>query len=214
MKVFAIVFDVDDVLIQSSDIIHERYVKVADELGLKPPTKEQHKQLLGRPIEEFNSALWPNADPDVILKTEEKYYSYKTIPAVSGAVDAIKQLKHKYRLSIVTGKPPATATPNLKDAGFDLEDFEFIQTAADTTEHKPDPRVFDKTLRMLGMPPDVVLYVGDALNDFESARDAGLQFVAVLSGWYTREEFEAAGCENIINSVAELPSFLLDDALK
>ncbi len=208
MKIFAIVFDVDDVLIQSSDIIHERYVMVANELGLKSPTKEQHKQLLGRPIEEFNSTLWPDADPNVVLKTEEKYYNYKKIPAVPGAVDVVKQLKHKYRLSIVTGKPPETATPNLKDAGFDIGDFEFIQTAADSEYHKPDPRVFDKTLRMLGMPPDAVLYVGDALNDFESARDAGMQFVAVLSGWYTREEFEAAGCENIIGSVAELPSFL------
>ena len=76
---------------------------------------------------------------------------------------------------------------------------------------KPDPRAFDVLKPHLGeFNREEVLYVGDHLGDMQAAHGAGLKFVAVLTGYFTRKEFLAQGLggENIIEDVSKLPEWL------
>ena len=101
----------------------------------------------------------------------------------------------------------------IDSGGLDVESFVVICAGDENPYHKPDPRVFDCAMGELerrGITRAQVLYVGDDTTDLIAARDAGLQFVGVLTGFRTADNFVAAGLEaqHVIPSVAELPAYL------
>jgi FMN phosphatase YigB (HAD superfamily) len=56
--------------------------------------------------------------------------------------------------------------------------------------HKPDPRAFSQPLKDFSVTPQETVYIGDSISDGESAKGAGIHFIALLeSGLRTREDF-------------------------
>jgi phosphoglycolate phosphatase-like HAD superfamily hydrolase len=93
---------------------------------------------------------------------------------------------------------------------FPVENFFYIQTAADTLVHKPDPRVFEPTLKKLqteNVDRSEVLYVGDGLRDFLAARDAGLRFVGITHGTTSKAAFTEAGAD-AVDTLTEVITFI------
>lgn len=56
---------------------------------------------------------------------------------------------------------------------------------------KPSPRAMIDFAEMLGVKPAELLYLGDNVTDFHSARDAGSMFIGVLSGSATEDTWES-----------------------
>lgn len=56
---------------------------------------------------------------------------------------------------------------------------------------KPSPVAMRDFARELDVKPEEILYLGDNVTDYFSARDAGATFVGVLSGTCTREDWLA-----------------------
>jgi len=73
------------------------------------------------------------------------------------------------------------------------------------THHKPNPEGLLLALSRLGAQKQNVLYIGDALVDAEAARQAGIDFLAVLTGTVSRETFEV---ENFLHSIGNLNQLL------
>ena len=67
-------------------------------------------------------------------------------------------------------------------------------------------------LERLGVSRHEALYVGDTVIDAETARRAGVPFVAVTSGFTSQEAFGDYPAAAILGGVAELPALLLDEA--
>ena len=86
--------------------------------------------------------------------------------------------------------------------------FDHVQTIDDWPHRKPDPRVFDRVLGLLGVSSTDTVYIGDEIKDYEAARSAGMLFIGVETGMSTREEFKERGAF----SVSTLPDAL--DVLK
>ncbi len=130
-------------------------------------------------------------------------------PPINGAVDTIKKLKElDFKLGIITGKIMFFAEKHLREAGFDIKWFDAISTVETTKKHKPDPEPLLYVMDKLNVKPEETLYVGDAISDYECAKNAKVEYIAVLTGCLNREELEKLGVKNIISSVAELPKFL------
>lgn len=56
--------------------------------------------------------------------------------------------------------------------------FEFVVVSASVGHSKPSGRIFEEALRLLDMPAEAVLHVGDSLkDDYDGARAAGLPSV-------------------------------------
>jgi phosphoglycolate phosphatase len=73
---------------------------------------------------------------------------------------------------------------------------------------KPDPRGLLSALEALDTAPADGLYVGDTIIDAQTAANAGVPFIAVLSGATGRDEFAELVPLAIIESVAGLPAAL------
>jgi phosphoglycolate phosphatase-like HAD superfamily hydrolase len=99
-------------------------------------------------------------------------------------------------VGVVTSILGFLAKSDLIRYGFPVDKFFILQGSDDEPVHKPDPQVFDKALDLLrrkNIPASQTVYVGDALIDYYAARDAGLGFIGIATGFVTKTQFEAAG---------------------
>lgn len=78
----------------------------------------------------------------------------------------------------------------------------------DVSKPKPDPEQLFLLAKLLGIDVSQIVVVGDTLMDFQFAKNAGVRFVGVLTGFATEDVFRSAGCSVILSSVAQLPEFL------
>jgi phosphoglycolate phosphatase-like HAD superfamily hydrolase len=86
------------------------------------------------------------------------------------------------------------------------DEFFLLQGSDDEPAHKPDPRVFDRALELLkskNISRTQVMYVGDALMDYYAARDAGIGFMGIATGFVSQEQFGTEDAE-AVRSLAAL----------
>jgi len=209
MKIKAIIFDIDGVLIDSVKITVEIYQKTAKKLGLRIPPSKEVLDLLGKPLEEMERILWPNTNHELYIKEYRKLLMSSLFPPIDEAVDAVKKLKKlDFKLGIITGKIMFFCKKHLEEVGFDIKWFDAISTVETTKRHKPHPDPLLHVMNKLNVKPEETLYVGDAISDYGCAKNAKVEYVAVLTGCLNREELKKLGVKNIINSVSDLPEFL------
>jgi phosphoglycolate phosphatase len=79
----------------------------------------------------------------------------------------------------------------------------------DVSKPKPNPEGLLKICRKLRDPPAKSLYVGDTLTDAETARRAGIPFIAVLSGVTPQENFSEYHVYKIITNLNQLPNIIV-----
>lgn len=120
-----------------------------------------------------------------------------------GARDAIDDLLSlKVRVACVSNSD-GRAEQHLVDTGT-REGLEFVVDSQLVGVEKPDPGIFTIALEKLGLPPELVLYVGDIRGvDEVGSRAAGLHFVLIdPSG-----EYAAPGSPRIA-TISELPRYV------
>lgn len=74
----------------------------------------------------------------------------------------------------------------------------------DVKNPKPDPEGMKLLMERLKVSPEEILYVGDSLVDAETAKAAGVDFVAVLTGTTEAEEFAGYPCKEILSTAAQI----------
>ena len=74
---------------------------------------------------------------------------------------------------------------------------------------KPHPDTLLDAVRKLGVPLDQCVYVGDSEVDIETARNAGMDEIAVTWGFRDEEELLEAGAEILVHSMQELKERIL-----
>jgi len=203
-RIKAILFDLDDTLIASGKAIISHHLKIAAILGLKQHTYDEVGRTIGIPWEGVLKKLWPDVDTEEFKKTYRANYKEHEIKLMPGAYSLLKNLKQNFILGLVTSRDKDSALRYAKDLKI-YNYFNYFVTA-DHEFTKPDPRVFESTLTDLkakGIKKEEVMFIGDSIVDFQSAKSANLNFTAVLTGMYSKEEFEKLGAKTI-NSIAEL----------
>jgi len=80
--------------------------------------------------------------------------------------------------------------------------------SGDTLRKKPHPEPLRLALRQLELDSSVCIYVGDAPQDVEMARRAGVRAIGVLGPFPTERRLRAAKPEFLIGSLQELPDVL------
>ena len=195
----AVVFDVDGVLIDNSSLIIEIFQEDARRAGLPIPSVEEIIAIFGLPWEEMiETLLGKDKRYKQIHRDVWSKYAQQTILA-SDIKEMLEVLK--YKKGIVTSKPRESL---IRHMGEYLKYFDSIITVEDTIKHKPDPDPLLKAIDQLDVKPEEVVYVGDHWRDYEMAKNAGTDFIGILSGALTKEEFEKIGVTKIVSSLKEI----------
>lgn len=128
-----------------------------------------------------------------------------------GAEELLKELKHHgVLMQIVTSSSRELIIQDLDILSM-TNYFAEIYGQDETGYHKPDPRVLHiviRDLKRLGHEIVDAVFIGDSVRDYRVASGNQIEFIAVLSGLETRQDFLDAGVapSRIIATLSELLS--------
>lgn len=134
-------------------------------------------------------------------------YASESPALLPGARSVLRRLRVKYKLGIVTAGSRPRVRKQIRYFQF-KEHFSVCVYSEDTPKKKPHPAPIELALRRLGAAPEECVYVGDAPEDIEMARRAGVHAVGVLGPFPTAERIRAANPDALLSSIRELPQYL------
>jgi HAD superfamily hydrolase (TIGR01509 family) len=124
-----------------------------------------------------------------------------------GARAALRTLKRKFVLGLVTSGSGGRVRRQLREFGLS-ECFRVRICGEDAPHRKPHPAPLMQALKRLRASPDECVYVGDAPEDIEMARRAGVRAIGVLGPFPTAARLRAARPDLLLDSVRDLPGYL------
>src|SRR3989338_17626 len=207
-----ICFDLDNTLILS-DRTHVRAYNYALKKMRYPLWKHTKLvKLFGRPKFEIAKILTSGKSPEEaysLLKLHHEYLkkkSYKYAKKVEGVDDALKRLKKKYTLVVVSNTRHRDIDYLLKGSRLDSGHFRLIIGSDEVKHSKPYPDEIIKVEKLLHHKPEYM--IGDSIYDMMAARHAKIKAIGVLTGHYSKNSLSDYSPVAVLKSVADLPKFL------
>jgi phosphoglycolate phosphatase len=130
--------------------------------------------------------------------------------AIEGALGCLRSLQERgIKIGLLTRGSRAYAEAALHHAGIDIP-FNAMVCRDDHPEEeaKPNGKALERTMALMEVRPQECLLVGDHAMDMECAASASVHFLGVLTGSFTRADWERYGCRSIIGSVGDLIGYL------
>ncbi len=207
-----LVFDLDGTLIDGYDAIGDALAYAMEKFGLPPLPSEQVRVMVGHGIEKLlENAVGKERAAEGVRLFRERY------PHV--AVEKSRLLPDvREVLAVLAGRGHAMAVASNKPARFSRLILEALGAARffaaiagpdEATPTKPDPTMLRRLMSAAGESPETTLAVGDMEVDSEFARSAGCRVVLIPSGSRAREHLSGVDADALLDSLAELPAWLL-----
>ncbi|TAL47754.1 HAD family hydrolase [archaeon] len=199
----AVLFDVDGVLLDSDEKILDAFEKVGEVLNLKSPGRDFFRKRFGIPSEE----IIPNAygsSPEAIRLFKELDENMQ-VDIVDGVEEVLGSIKVKK--GIVSTKDMKLIK---KFLGGLIGKFDVVISGDDTEKHKPNPEPLLLACERLNVDSKDIVYIGDAMSDYQMAKNARAKFIGFVNGGATDDEFREAGAETIVHSMKELQNKLTE----
>jgi phosphoglycolate phosphatase len=211
MALQAILFDFDYTLADSSQGAIDCIGYALRGLGLPPVSDEAVRRTIGLSLADTLVTL-AGPQPAEVSKRFARLFVERADQVMAdmtvllpGVREVVTRLRERgLALGIVSTKYRYRIEAILRQEGL-LAPFAAIVGGEDVTAHKPDPESLRLALDRLGVGQEEALYVGDSIVDVETARRAGVSFVAVLSGTKPREAFLEYPIYAVIDMLEELP---------
>jgi phosphoglycolate phosphatase-like HAD superfamily hydrolase len=202
---WAFICDFDDTLIAA----RRTYMPVmVDALSRFGYCCQGLEEAWGRPFEEVVETVAPGLDFKRFLDSYTTIVERTSPCWLPGALHFLSGAKERgLPLFILTASSGHLIRVILEKAGI-MDAVTDIWGSEHTTFHKPDGRVFRPCvarLTSMGVPVSDAVYIGDDITDWEAAKDAGIPFVAVLTGRTPGSRFQDHGLskslifDNILN---------------
>jgi len=214
-KIDTVVFDFDGTLVDTNEAILESWQYAARELLGHEFSYDTLKATLGEPILCSVAYLFPELDPDLVVKTYRVFHHehFETmIKLFPGVHEMLGSLQAKgYKLGLVTNRMRRTTEIGLKQ--FDiLKYFDAVVTVGEAPKDKPAPEHIWFALDKLGSSPDGAILVGDSQNDIIGGHNAGLISARVSWAVATDDGYgeKAAEPDYVIETPEDLPALLAE----
>jgi HAD superfamily hydrolase (TIGR01549 family) len=204
-SIAVLLFDWDGTLVDSAPLGLAAFRKAFAELGT-PFSDEIYNAsyspnwysiyiALGLPTERWQQAddLW------------NKHYEMQTARLVEGAGEVIFILRRRgYRLGVVSSGNERRVLREIEHGGL-TESLDVVICYEHTTHKKPHPEGLEVAMRELNCSPDECGYVGDAPEDIEMGKRAGVLTIGVRSSYPSNVRLLAAAPDIYLESLSELP---------
>jgi phosphoglycolate phosphatase len=214
MKYKAIFFDLDGTLVNTLDDLTEAMNQALAGLGQPVRSRDECREMIGRGLADFARAALPgNAGhlQDALLRTMKDVYAgiclNKTYPYL-GICDVLSACRKAGIRTAVVSNKAHEITVRIAEHYFGRETFDEILGQKEGMKCKPDPEPMRFLLDKMALRAEEVLYVGDSDVDVQTARNAGLDFVAAGWGFRSAEQLRQAGAKKIIDRPIELMDYL------
>jgi len=213
-KYQAIIFDMDDVIIDSMKVHVKLEKAVVKKYKIKAPATVWRK-FPGWKIEEIFKYLADNYGGkkiDVRRMVKDKYVRLlkladKDIKAITGAIKFVKQSHKSFaKTALVTSSEKEFCDFILKKFSLN-NDFDLAITAEDFKRGKPSPEAYLKAVKLLKIKPNQAMVIEDAVNGIVSAKAAGCLAIGITTT-FPRSRLIDAGANYVVKNYSELKSLI------
>lgn len=212
MKQFALLFDMDGVIIDSNPahkITIQQFCKTYNK-NLTDDEMRQH--IYGRTNKEWIRHLFGEDLPDDQLKkyADEKEFLFrdyykKDIKPVTGLIDFLKLL-HANKIPLAIGTSAPAANVQFVFENMDIQKyFSAVLDESHVSIGKPNPEIYLKAAKELGKDPKECIVVEDSLSGVEAGKRAGCKVIGVTTT-HTPAELHRAD-----KTIADFSSLTLAD---
>jgi len=186
MKLTAVIFDMDGVLVNSEPLWRDAMVEAFKEVGLII-TREECAETTGLRIDHvveyrYEKSPWKlkskKETVDLILQKLVNLI-YEKAEALEGAIDAIHYFRSNgFKIGLATSSPSIILNAIL-DKLMIRDYFEITNSAENLSFGKPHPEVYINTAQELGVAPTACIAIEDSFNGLLSAKAARMKTIAV-----------------------------------
>ncbi len=203
------IFDLDGTLVDSVDDLAASVNHALARVGLPARGREEVRGFIGDGARMLLSRA-VGARPDLLepaLAAWRAHYGEHLLDRTRPYPGVPEVLAGAGRpLAVLTNKPAPMARRILDGLG--LAPRFFAVVGGGDAPAKPDPAGARALLARAGVRPEDAVLVGDSPVDAQTARAAGMEFVAVTWGLVPREELLRAGAAVLVDGAEELAPFL------
>ena len=205
-----IIFDLDGTLLNTIDDLGYACNYALAKTGYPTHPIESYPAKVGNGINNLIRRALPEAERTEanILRVREYFVPYYnehncdyTRP-YKGMPELLAKLKAEGHLLAVASNKYQAATEKIVTHFFPGV-FDAILGEREGIERKPNPQIVFDILSTFNAQHST-LYLGDSLVDYETAKNAGVPFVACSWGFVARETLVQAGIEHIIDKPEDL----------
>jgi len=206
-SVEGVLFDWDGTLIDSYHADTSAYLAMFKEMGIDWGEEELEKHYSPNWYHVYRAAKLPRKFWDYADRAWRKHYAKHQPKLISGARGVLARIRSRHRLGLVTSGDRDRVLRQLREFRL-TRVFCARVCSGDTLRKKPHPAPLRLALRQMALPPESCVYIGDAPQDIEMARRAGVLAIGVLGPFPTERRLRAARPEFLLHSLKELPELL------
>jgi HAD superfamily hydrolase (TIGR01509 family) len=158
---------------------------------------------------QLNNIVFDEAMVDGLMEKKLKIQTelFGNINLFEGATELLDSLRFKLKIGLATMSNRPVINRLLRMKGLDGY-FDFVITADEAKNPKPDPEIFVKCALKLGCTPENCVVFEDSVFGVVAARSANMKCVAIPSGAYTKTELEKEKPDLIVDSLNETKKIL------
>ncbi|GLB60149.1 HAD family hydrolase [Cytobacillus sp. NCCP-133] len=218
MDSYAIIFDMDGVIVDSEPVFKNLNEELFKELNISVPD-EIRLQFIGgsanrkwRMIKEHCGVTQPLED---LISYQQKFFRFKNVHfdkiLFPGARPLLENLrKQKIPTALASSSDRERIDKVLDDC--DLHGyFRSIVSGEEFEESKPHPDIFLHSAAKLGVPPEHCIVIEDSLNGLTAASRAGMKKIGVK---HKQIPMDLSRADLVISSLEEIDVFMLGKLLE
>ena len=193
---FAVIFDMDGVIIDSNPYHKEAWLQFADKYNVELKEEEVPEKIFGKTnTTALRDVFQKEFSPEENFKMgEEKEAIYrelhgKEMEPISGFREFIQMLKDNgIPMAVATNAPVSNVDFIMEKIG--LRDYFKVVIDASSVKHgKPDPEIYLKSAERLGVPPERCIVMEDSVPGAEAGIRAGMKVVTITTS-HSKEELD------------------------
>ena len=189
MKRSLVTFDLDDTIIDTSDVVFKAFNDTLKDRGKGSISKDRYKEInfwsgdSKSALKEIGVEISPEefiSHYDVFFEEATKsYIDQGKIAKYPGVEQVFTRFKESYgSMAIVTNSPHKVALLKLEKLGIGSY-FEHVITPKHVVNKKPSPEGILKAIEQSGSHKDRTVHIGDSSHDVEAAQRAGVASVKI-----------------------------------
>jgi phosphoglycolate phosphatase len=209
-----IIYDLDGVLVDSTDAIVEAFEKTLNEIGVAYE-EDRLMPLMGHGLIHILERVLPMKHRGREWELRERYIHHfqesdtrltRLLPDVEETLRSLNEMG--FRQSVATNKTSSEAKRILRTLGVEPL-FDLVVGFLDVPNAKPAPDMILYTLERLGVERRHAVFVDDTAFGLKAGVEAGVKTVGILTGYHTREQLMEVQPDQVIDSIHELEQLLL-----
>lgn len=207
----ALIIDIDGTLVDSNYLHVIAWQRAFTASGIATEAWKIHRYIGKGGDQMVTSVAGEEAEAesgDAIRDAESGFFQelIGEVRAFPGASDFLRELADRGFSLVLASSAKANEVDHYLDLIDATDVIESHTTSADVESTKPDPDLVEAALEKAGTRE--AMMIGDSIWDVESARRAGINCAAVLTGGFSKRELSAAGAVEIQPALVDLLDFL------